>query len=76
MSLLLSKKEKLKKGETVAQHSTNVEVLAWQDKKTVTFISTYHSGEMSTISKDGKEIIKSKVAFDYNTSMGRVNLKD
>jgi hypothetical protein len=42
----------------------------------VTFISTYHNGEMSTISKDGKEIIKPKVALDYNTNMVGVDLRD
>jgi hypothetical protein len=31
---------------------------------------------MSTISKDGKEIMKPKVALDYNTNMGGVELKD
>jgi hypothetical protein len=52
-----------------------VKVLAWQDKKTVTSISTYHNGKMSTISKHRKEI-KQKVVFDYNTSMGKVDMKD
>lgn len=31
---------------------------------------------MSTNSKDGKEIMKSKVAFHYKTDMGDVDLKD
>jgi hypothetical protein len=51
-----------------------VTVLAWQDKKRVTFISTFHNGEMSTTSKDGKDTIKPKEAFDYNTNMGSVSL--
>jgi hypothetical protein len=72
----LVKTKKLKKRETVGQHSTDVAVLDWQDRKRATLISTYHNGEMSTISKDGKEIIKPKVAFDYNTNMGGVDLKD
>jgi hypothetical protein len=42
----------------------------------VTFISTYSNGEMSIISKDGEEIIKPKVAFDYSTNMGSVDLND
>jgi hypothetical protein len=58
--------KKIKKGEIVGQHLINVAVLAWQEKKRVTFISTYHSGEMNTISKDRKEIIKPKVALDYS----------
>jgi hypothetical protein len=39
-------------------------------------ISTYHNGEMRIISEDGKDIIKPKVAFDYNTNMRGVDLKD
>jgi hypothetical protein len=49
--------------------------------KKVTFTLTYHNDEMSTISKNEKEIIKPKVAFDYNSTIwwgggGAVDLKD
>jgi hypothetical protein len=38
--------KKLKKGEHCHQHSGDVAVLALQDKKQVTMISTYHKDEM------------------------------
>ena len=41
-------KEKLKKGELVAQHSGPVSILKWKDKKEVTMISAYHGEEIRT----------------------------
>jgi hypothetical protein len=48
-------------------------LLIWRKREW--HISTCHNDEMSTISKDGKEV-KPKVAFDYSTNMGGVSLKD
>jgi hypothetical protein len=39
----------LNKGEHYGQHSGNVAVLAWQDKKQVTMISTYHKDNMPVV---------------------------
>jgi hypothetical protein len=38
-------REKLKKGEMIAQHSGPVSFLKWRDKKDVAMISTYHGKE-------------------------------
>jgi hypothetical protein len=45
----LVKNNKLNKGEHCGQHSGNVAVLAWQDKKQVTMISTYHKDDMRVV---------------------------
>jgi hypothetical protein len=37
--------KKLKKGQLIAQHSSPVSILKWNDKKEVTLISTYHGEE-------------------------------
>jgi hypothetical protein len=71
----LEKAENLKKGEQFGQHSGEIGVLTWHDKKRVTMISTYHTDEMRVSISRGKEVIK-PVVSDYNTHMGGVDLKD
>jgi hypothetical protein len=70
------KTKKLKKGETVCQHSGPVTVLKWCDKKIVSMISTYHSDDMRTVTVSRKEVQKPISVIDYNTNMGGIDLKD
>jgi hypothetical protein len=52
-------------------------VLTWQDKKTVTMISTYHKDELHVaVNKVNKEETKPVVVYNYNVHMGGVDLKD
>jgi hypothetical protein len=63
------KTKKLKKGETVCQHSGPVSVLKWCDKKIVSMISTYHSDDMRPVTVRGKEAQKAVSVIDYNKNM-------
>jgi hypothetical protein len=60
----LVKAKKLKKGEQFDQHSGDIGVLTWHDKKTVTMISTYHTDVMHVFVSRGKEVIKPVVLSD------------
>jgi hypothetical protein len=67
----------LKKGEYCAQHSGDVAVLAWQDKKRVNMISTYHKSDMRVVVNHEKSPeIKPVVVCNYNKNMLGVDLKD
>ncbi|XP_023725727.1 piggyBac transposable element-derived protein 4 [Cryptotermes secundus] len=73
----LVKNKKLEKGEHCAQHSGDVAVLAWQDKRRVTMISTYHKNDMRVVvNRANKPEIKPVVVCDYNRNMLGVDLKD
>jgi hypothetical protein len=55
----LVKNKKLKKGEHCGQHSGNVAVLAWQDKKQMTMISIYCKDDMRVaVNKANREETK------------------
>ena len=70
-------KEKLEKGELVAQHSGPVSVLKWKDKKEVTMISTYHGEETRMkLMTCKQEKQKPELVMDYNENMGGGDLKD
>ncbi|PNF29055.1 hypothetical protein B7P43_G13906 [Cryptotermes secundus] len=70
------KTKKLKKGETICQHSGPVTVMKWCDKKLVTMISTYHDDSQTKVTVRGKEIEKPKTVVDYNHNMGGIDMKD
>ena len=71
------KEKKLKKGELVAQHSGQLSVLKWKDKKEVTVISTYHGEETRMkLTKCRQEKQKPVSVLDYNENIGGVDLKD
>jgi hypothetical protein len=71
------KNMKLKKGEHCGQHSGDVSVLAWRDKKRVTMISTYHKDDMRVVvNKANKQETKLVVVCDYNKNMMGVDLRD
>jgi hypothetical protein len=67
---------KLNKGEHFGQHSGDVAVLAWQDKR-VTMISTYHKDDMCVVVNKANQVqSKPVVVCDYNVNMLGVDLKD
>jgi hypothetical protein len=73
----LVKNKKLKKGEHCGQHSGDVALLAWQDKKRVTTISIYHRDDMRVVvNKANRVQSKPVVVCDYNLNMLGVDLKD
>ena len=51
----LVKEKKLQKGEYFEQHSGDVTVLAWRDKKRVTVLSTYHNDDEIVSSLIGRK---------------------
>ncbi|KAG6446611.1 hypothetical protein O3G_MSEX004539 [Manduca sexta] len=70
----------LMRGQLLARHSGDVCVMAWQDKRRVTTISTCHGTAtgLSNIHTNPVRRIpfKPQVVLDYNRSMGGVDLKD
>ncbi|KAL0810151.1 hypothetical protein ABMA28_010943 [Loxostege sticticalis] len=70
---------KLEQGQVVGRHSGDVCVMAWQDKKKVTTISTCHGiaqGLATVSSAPSKQSFKPQVVLDYKKYMGGVDLKD
>jgi hypothetical protein len=54
-----------------------VAVLAWQDKKRVTVISTYHKDDICVpVNKVNQEETKPVVVYCYNVNMKAVGMKD
>ncbi|XP_035215834.1 piggyBac transposable element-derived protein 4-like [Stegodyphus dumicola] len=51
-------------------------VLKWQDKKPISFLSTYHGTDFETLSKNDKLIRKPTAIIDYNKKMGGVDKAD
>ncbi|XP_023210227.1 piggyBac transposable element-derived protein 4-like [Centruroides sculpturatus] len=69
--------KKFKKGETVAMQRGKVMIQKWHDRRTVTFLSTFHSPRMvSNETRTGKTVMKPQVVVDYNNTMGGVDLLD
>ncbi|XP_067122211.1 piggyBac transposable element-derived protein 4-like [Centruroides vittatus] len=68
--------KKFKKGETMAMQRGKVMIQKWQDRRTVTFLSTFHSPAMVRKETRTGEIMKPQVAVDYNNTMGGVDLLD
>ncbi|XP_023230290.1 piggyBac transposable element-derived protein 4-like [Centruroides sculpturatus] len=70
-------RKKLKKGETVAMQRGKVLIQKWQDKKTVTMLSTFHSPKLiSTQTRSGTQVMKPECVLHYNQKMGGVDLLD
>ncbi|XP_026728124.1 piggyBac transposable element-derived protein 4-like isoform X2 [Trichoplusia ni] len=78
---LIVNKAPLKRGEFIARHSGDVSILAWQDKKRVTMISTCHGAytalpTVPTRPPSRPVPFKPQVVLDYNKFMGGVDMKD
>jgi hypothetical protein len=66
--------KRLKKEEHCSQHSGDIGVQAWQDKKRGTMIFTYHKEVYSKVNKANKKETKPAVVNEYDLSMGAVYL--
>lgn len=64
------------KGTVIARHSGDVSIVAWQDSKLVSIISTFHDAETFVEAKAGKSVVKPVCVRDYNNTIGGVDLKD
>jgi hypothetical protein len=70
------KKAKMKKGEHVPIFKDKLMTMKWKDKEDICLVNTTHDGKMVSARVRGKNIMKLKVAADYNSRMGGVNLSD
>lgn len=69
--------KKLKKGEmTAKENEDGVTILKWKDKRDVLMLSTKHTDEMVTITKNGKEVLKPKMVIDYNKGKTSIDISD
>lgn len=69
--------KKLKKGEQIAAESdTGVVVQKWKDKRDVLVLSTKHTDEMMTFTKNGKQVEKPKNIVEYNKYKCYIDLSD
>uniref|UniRef100_A0A1B6FUY6 PiggyBac transposable element-derived protein domain-containing protein n=1 Tax=Cuerna arida TaxID=1464854 RepID=A0A1B6FUY6_9HEMI len=70
--------QKLSKGELTFMSCNNVLCLKWQDRKTVSMLSTVHSTPdyVEVTSQRGKKRLKPIVVHDYNQSMCGVDKED
>jgi hypothetical protein len=70
------KSRKLKKGETVCQHSGPATVLKWCEKKFVSMFYIYHSDDKKTDTVRGNELQKPVTVICYNKNTGGIYMKD
>jgi len=69
--------KKLKKGEFIAQQSSNnIVVLKWRDKRDILIISTKHTDEFIEIQKRNRMIKKPLSVEDYNTGKSYIDRSD
>lgn len=78
---VLLTKGPLKQGQFMARHSGDVCVLAWQDKKRISMLSTCHGAHTALPNVYSKpptypQHHKPQMVLDYNRSMGGVDIKD
>ena len=62
---------KLKKGELKALYNGRLMLLKWKDKKDVHILSNFHDASVKSV---GKMPIKPIFCYDYNDTMGGVDL--
>lgn len=78
---VLLTKGPLKQGQFMARHSGDVCMLAWQDKKRISMLSTCHGAHTALPHVYSKpptypQQYKPQMILDYNRSMGGVDMKD
>jgi hypothetical protein len=66
---------KVKQVEYIAATSRGM-MTKWKDKKPISFVTTFHSDTMVTVSKRGKEIYKPRGTKEYNLNMVGIHLED
>jgi hypothetical protein len=70
------KDRKLKKGEHIFRRKDNMLVLKWQDKKTVTFLSTTHTADFVDVQRHGKDYHQPLLKESYDHCMSGVDICD
>lgn len=70
------KRRKMKKGDVVGYQKGKMTVMAWQDKKVVTLLSTVHSTKMLEVQKRGETKLRPECVVAYNDTMGGVDRVD
>jgi hypothetical protein len=69
-------KQKIAKDNITSMFTDNMMALKWHDKREVCMLSTYHDDSVKTIKTYKGDKIKPVVVFDYNKSMGAVDMAD
>ena len=77
----LKKKKKMNAGEVLAfQRDNNTTALAWQDKRPVIMLSTFHGSAVQPVQRHSRagvvQIQKPTVIVDYTAKMGAVDRAD
>ena len=70
------KNSKLKKGESVCAYKDNLFDMKWKDKKDISLMNTNQDEVMIKKECQEQSIKKSKVAINYNKTMGSVDVSD
>lgn len=66
----------LKKSERIARYYKKVMALKWRDKKYVHMLSTFHQDNTTIIQKKKIQVEKPTCIYEYNDTMGGVDLAD
>lgn len=65
----------LKRGEFIARESSDgITVMKWKDNREVYVLSTKHSDNYKTTTKQGETVSKPKIVLDYNKAKSAFNL--
>lgn len=71
------KSKTLKPGEIIAKENKNgITIFKWKDKEEVFVLSTKHSTEMVTVTKNNNSHLKPKMIIDYNEGKSYADLSD
>lgn len=72
--------EKVTKGKMISFQKGKMCILKWQDKKTVSMLTTIHTNDMAQIEpkyfSKKRSTVKPKAVLDYNIAMGGVDKAD
>lgn len=68
-----------KKGDVCRKKCGNILAVKWKDKRSVTTLSTLHTGELANsgkINRKGEELMKPDIIVDFNVNMRLVDKSD
>ena len=69
-------KKKIARGQIVTRYCGKLMALKWHDKKYVSMMSTFHTGEVQDVVSHRGTREKLVVICDYNANMGAVDVSD
>ncbi|KAJ8947324.1 hypothetical protein NQ314_008626 [Rhamnusium bicolor] len=61
---------------TAKENADGITILKWRDKRDVLMLSTKHTDEMVSVTKNGKEVLKPKMVIDYNIGKTSIDISD